>query len=658
MKVLPRSLPLVKHPLVRMKLYHHQAVMLDQWHSHDTFLLSTKTGTGKTAAAILPILKYKESAIIVYPTNALIRNQVAGAVSIAAGEGLKPCVYEPGTTKDEYGKADVIFVHIDAAALEKWGREKGWGRKWRVLNRLLERGKQKVIFTNPDILFLIFALRYRGEALAALQGFQTLVIDEFHMYQGVEFAHALFMAHLAREMGIFKRVLLLSATPDPEVKEAVGALFAPLEVDMTSRSMYVFEQNRTAAHEVEIIPCPAGADPVETAAGIIISLQENLRHLGKKENEPDYIPAVVVLNSVVNAIRLEDRLVEKGFLRSELLIIRGLSHRAIRQKQPGQILIIGTSAIEVGVDFKCDYLVFEAFEAPSFMQRFGRVGRHRPGTAFVICPENVMSGIAALNGEIAREEFETKIYDWYATPESRPWFVATRRGLLTVYALVENLISLVREGYRGQPDDIARVSGQLENIIGKYAAKINAERSLASVRLQFAKAGAGVQEYSWIKAYQQLNTFRTSLPSISVYDHAEKARRGEQYASYQVDLASLLHRAEGLKFEPKLNKLTVKGYGKYKKVSVIGLGSCAESYGRFFQTKDFAGLSVLQNDHCTPVSQIMTLKNHIFTLVPRSLVEDDWRLPVFSCGRSLLAFDGAALLVYELYMKNKKGVGV
>lgn len=60
----------------------------------------------------------------------------------------------------------------------------------------------------------------------------------------------------------------------------------------------------------------------------------------------------------------------------------------------------------------------------------------------------------------------------------------------------------------------------------------------------------------------------------------------------------------------------------------------------------------MQNDHCNPVSHVMTLKNHIFTLVPSGLVEVDWRLPVFPCGRSLIAFDGAALLVHELYLRN------
>ncbi|TEB11494.1 DEAD/DEAH box helicase [Pelotomaculum sp. FP] len=660
MKTLPLTLPLVQHPLVLMPLYHHQAVMLDEWTNHSTFLVGTKTGTGKTAAAVLPILKYKESAIMVYPTNELIRNQVAGVVNIARLEGLNPCIYEPETTKEEFGKADVLLVHIDAAALEKWGREKGWGNKWKVLNRLLENNKTKIIFTNPDILFLIFALRYRGEVLASLQGYRTLVVDEFHLYQGVEFAHALFMVHLARHMGMFERVVLLSATPDPEVKKTVRRFFAPLEIDLSTRSRYVNKGKRKAVHEVEIILCSAGTDPVETAVNTILSLRERekLIELGKQENEPEYIPAVVVLNSVINAIRLEDRLVEEGFSRNELLIARGLSDRDIRQKRPEHLLVIGTSAIEVGVDFKCDYLVFEAFEAPSFMQRFGRVGRHRPGKAYIICPENVRSGIEGLDKEVTRDEFETKVYDWYATPESRPWFIYTRSGLITVYTLVNNIISKVMEGYQGSSENIDVVKNKLENIAEKYAEKIHCERLLAAIRSQFAKAGQGIKEYKWLKVYQELNTFRTSLPSIRIYDYAEKERRGEQYASYNVDLISLIHRAEGLSFNPKLNfqgpegMLTVKRYGKYKQVSVIGISSISEAHGRFFQTVDFPELSILQNDHCTPVSHIMTLKNHIFTIVPKNLVKSDWRLPAFPCGQSLIAFDGAALLLNELYLKN------
>ena len=42
---------------VRTRLYPHQAAMLNEWNKHDAFLLVTKTGSGKTRATALPVLK-------------------------------------------------------------------------------------------------------------------------------------------------------------------------------------------------------------------------------------------------------------------------------------------------------------------------------------------------------------------------------------------------------------------------------------------------------------------------------------------------------------------------------------------------------------------------------------------------------------------------
>jgi len=75
MKILPYILPLVNHPDSKHSLYPHQAIMLDEWQNHNAFLLETKTGSGKTTAAALPVLVNKESAMFVYPTNQLIADQ-------------------------------------------------------------------------------------------------------------------------------------------------------------------------------------------------------------------------------------------------------------------------------------------------------------------------------------------------------------------------------------------------------------------------------------------------------------------------------------------------------------------------------------------------------------------------------------------------------
>ncbi|MGI6604028.1 MAG: DEAD/DEAH box helicase [bacterium] len=63
--------------------------MWDKWNQHSSFLLTAKTGTGKTRAAMLPILKHGEYAVAIYPTNELLRDQVRAVSLFAKDEGGK-----------------------------------------------------------------------------------------------------------------------------------------------------------------------------------------------------------------------------------------------------------------------------------------------------------------------------------------------------------------------------------------------------------------------------------------------------------------------------------------------------------------------------------------------------------------------------------------
>ncbi len=49
----------------------------------------------------------------------------------------------------------------------------------------------------------------------------------------------------------------------------------------------------------------------------------------------------------------------------------------------------------------------------------------------------------------------------------------------------------------------------------------------------------------------------------------------------------------------------------------------------------------------------MASEDHIFTAVPTADVESviDWRLPASEAGKYLLAFDGTALLLLELWRR-------
>jgi CRISPR-associated helicase Cas3 len=657
------ALPLVQHPATRQTLYPHQAAVFDTWEDHNTFLLVTKTGTGKTIGAVLPVLKHRQRAICVYPTNELIRDQVHNIKGIAEREGLKVCIQTPDTPAEEYASADVILVHVDAHALEVWCKKRHWQEKWRALRELLEADKPKIVLTNPDILFLIFALRYHAEPLAALPGYHALIVDEFHLYSGVELAHALFMLHLGRSLGAFGKIVLLSATPAPEVGEYLNrVLDNPLRVDAATVSVHPVVGERQAVQRVEIIPRLAGQDVVETAVMLVRELHDQIRQRRQDNLVPGYVPAVVVVNSVVNAIRLEDRLVEEGFRREEMAIIRGLSAREVRDTA-GKLLAIGTSAIEVGIDFQCDYLIFEAGEAASFMQRFGRVGRHSPGIAYVLCPQNVLVGIEALRQEkgpeVDRGDLEERVYAWYPSLDTRAWFATAFMGLVSAFTLVESLVKRMREDFRASPEHVASVEAQMEHFCTTYSQKLGCpDKMLQRALRYFRKARQGAPNYKWLEVYRDLNTFRTSLPSEWVLDFAELERRGGDWdkSKYTADVTTLLRRAESLRFNERIphpdgemGMLTVKGYGRYKKVWIIPTFT-DDQCGIPYCTSDFPDLHFMQEGHKTSVSHVMTLRDHVFVVIPKTIRPDlDWRLSVFESGQHLIAFDGTALMLYEIY---------
>jgi CRISPR-associated helicase Cas3 len=656
LRVRETRLPLLDHPDFRTPLYPHQVAMWEGWEKHSTMLLAAKTGTGKTRAAMFPVLKRREWAVAIYPTNELVRDQVRAVEKFAREEGVAPLVWTPETWAEadgalSYSQADHVLVPVDGFQLDRWQEAMHCKSRGETLRRLLDPDKPKFVFTNPDILFLILGLQYHAEPFEALRRYETLIMDEFHLYQGVELAHALVMVALARGFGIFRRLLLLSATPHPDVSTLLDWAFGPVLIDMRIQDGVPSQSWRTAVHPVDVTPVQVtGEDLVEMLVSRIADLRPQLEQLRREVPDADYIPAVVIVNSVLSAIRLEDRLVEEGFARDSLAIVRGLSHRAIRERR-GKLLALGTSAVEVGVDFRCDYLLFEASEAASFLQRFGRVGRHRRGRAVALVPPNAFQGLSSLPAEIDRTAFEERIYAWYPWATAHPWFVTTEQGMTTARALAKNLIATVEQDGQTKPEVLAQLKEKIEAILAVHAERLGCVAENEKAKLAFHRCALGKPHAKWLKTYRSLNRFRTSLPSVRVHDFMEQHRRQDwELGEYEVDLAMLLRRAVGLAWNEKLGMLTIKGIGKYRQVHASEIFS-DDDCGLILETKDFPRLLLYQDGEATPVSDLMGRNNHIFTVVPRAAVEGelDWRLPVFDAGKYTLAFDGAALLLLELY---------
>lgn len=652
-RVRPYRLPVIEHHSCQAPLYPHQVSMWDHWEDQWTVLLSAKTGAGKTRAAMLPLLKRREWGVAVYPTNELLRDQIRAVAHFAREEGLAPVIWTPRkvgvTDREEYSRADLVLVPIDGSLLDDWQEAMPCRSRGEALRRLLDPDKPKIIFTNPDVLFLILGLHYHAEPLESLRRYQTLIVDEFHLYQGVELSHALIMVALARGLGVFRRLVLLSATPDPEVAALLERAVAPTVIRSEGGAQASSGSWRVAVHGVEVRPIElTGGDPVETLLSEAISLKGNLERLRREMPEDNYLPAVIIVNSVVNAIRLEDRLVDAGFSRDSLAVIRGLSNRAIRDTK-GKLLALGTSAIEVGVDFHCDYLLFEASEAASFLQRFGRVGRHRPGIAIILAPPNAFHGMMRLPAEIDRGSFEERINAWYPSASARPWFVTTKLGMVTARTLGENLVRVVEQDNGARAELLMELRRRVDGIYADYAKRLGCAELDTQAKMAFRRCSVGKAYASWIETYQRLARFRTSLPTLRVHDFAEQHRRQEwELGEYEADLKTLLKRAVGVAWNQKLGMLTIRGIGGYRRVHASEMFSDNDC-GCILETKDFPQLRLFQDNDATPVSDLLSRENHIFAVVPKSAVANliDWRLPTFEAGACLLAFDGAALLLLE-----------
>jgi CRISPR-associated helicase Cas3 len=655
-RVAPYLLPVSSHAPSGMLLYPHQAELWERWDSSDATLLAARTGGGKTRAAMLPVLKLNEWAVAIYPTNELLGDQVRAVEDLARELGFRPLIWTPERwTSDEpqilYSAATHVLVPIDGALLDRWQKVTRCKSRGETLRRVIDPDKPKIVFTNPDILFLILGLQYHADPFEALRRYSTLIIDEFHLYHGVELAHALAMIAIAREFSIFRRLVLLSATPHPEVASLLERAINPTVIGPAPSSEH--GSLHTAVHQVHVTPLQSSNDPIDIIVQRLLEMKPELERLRKRSQDDRYIPAVVVVNSVFTAIRLEDRLVEEGFQRDSLRIIRGLSNRAIRQTT-ASLLAIGTSAIEVGIDFDADYLLFEASEAPSFLQRFGRVGRHRPGKAFAIVPPNAFAGMKELPSVVDRGEFERCVYSWYPSPAVRPWFVTTELGMLSARTLGENLISTVRKDPSSRQDVIYRLRQHVEQALARLAESIGCAKENQLAKATFERAAAGKADAQWVETYRTLNRFRTSLPTIKVHDFREQSKRGEwELGDYEADLGSLLRRGVGLEWNGKLKVVMMRGIGRYRTVHASELFN-DDDCGLILATRDYPNLLLYQDGVATPASDLMARENHIFVVVPKDAVQSDldWRTPVFEAGKYVIAFDGAALLLLELWKRG------
>jgi DEAD/DEAH box helicase domain-containing protein len=154
--------PKIKAALERLgitRLFKYQAEALNLISSKRNVLIVSGTGTGKTEAFLIPLLelalKNAERSVLIYPTKALGRDQLARISRFTKELGLSVGVFDGDTKSEE--------------------------------RRRLSEHPPEFLITTPDMLHVGLPLSERYRKL--IREAQHFVFDEVHVYDGVLASH-------------------------------------------------------------------------------------------------------------------------------------------------------------------------------------------------------------------------------------------------------------------------------------------------------------------------------------------------------------------------------------------------------------------------------------------------------------------------------------
>ncbi|WP_287128905.1 type I-D CRISPR-associated helicase Cas3' [Candidatus Cyanaurora vandensis] len=353
----------------------HQVETFKALQNYEVVINTAMTGDGKSLAAYLGAVLQDQETLGLYPTNELARDQeqqVRGYIDLF-NPRIKPRI-----------------SRLSGPDLELYAEQEGQ-KKAVALTTLT--GQREILLTNPDIFHYVHRGAYlmRGDSPDKLwqridKNFDLFIFDEFHVFSAPQIASVINTLLLMRCLNRPKKFLFLSATPEEQlVSRLEKAGFRCKVIDPLGVGKYCFP--RTAEAEAEL----QGAGWRRVVHGIDLHweklepnnqateawLCEHVSQLLTHFLEYPGTKGAIILNSVAMVKRLlpvfREEFAHHGLTVSENT---GLTGKTAKNSSLLADLVLGTSTIDVGVDFKINLLVFESADAGNFIQRLGRLGRH------------------------------------------------------------------------------------------------------------------------------------------------------------------------------------------------------------------------------------------------------------------------------------------
>lgn len=413
--------------------YAHQRDLRALFTDQESFLAvnDTPTGGGKTMSWLAPVVEHGGHALALYPTNALIHDQernlraefTSRFPKAELGEDTKLLTVTADTLRGEY--ADRF-----PAATSNGAR----------LRRLLRTevyydDSQVILLTNPDIFVMMRRSLYGrpdnpGAKVRALNEFGTVIVDEFHRAGRKEQNTLLFLLDEMYDLPTYRcalsRIVLLSATPtdwlDARFEDAMSPpyfLVTELSNEIEQRP---FDKRPSSGWGAVMPPVDLdvrSASTFSTADELLRDDWEETKAFASKSGK-----TVFILDGIREVEDVYTRL-EAALDSQEIVRIDGFHRGDLESKLDRFDVLVSNSAVEVGIDFTVDRLVFSAHNRANFLQRLGRLrteSARQPARCYV--PPTVA---ATLNERpssepMTREELTSILGDTYHDPRDRKSF--------------------------------------------------------------------------------------------------------------------------------------------------------------------------------------------------------------------------------------------
>jgi hypothetical protein len=494
------------------------------------------------------------------------------------------------------------------------------------------------LVTNPDTLYLLATARFSRAAAFwnRMRRCGTLVLDEFHLYRGPQLVRALVLMELAKQLMEIHRTRVLSATLAPGVKAILERRF-----DYRTIEAHATAEGRVVQHHIDLEPVSCKDAEAVTSAFIDRIVPQIDRLRAEAKSRPEDVPLVALCQSPMSAIILEDQLTKDHAVQNdELGIYRGLSSKAIRSMH-GKTLVIGTSALEVGVDFRTTRGIFQALSASSFAQRLGRFGRHAPGTVSFLADARVSDALSELPADCDRARLFDCVRRVLRDDHDLGDFALSSWALLVVNACMD----AIRRRFSGK-----RGSEELGR-------RLEVAEGSVRERLGLTTVSREVRELVSRRVEGELGTsvgFRGGVGSVEVFDRREERRRGSSgLGHYEVDLPTFLKRASWRNWDPSRPPLVV-GWNERRRLSLRVTGS-DESRAEIYASEPSAIELRLDNSPSEAESLIRQRERVIVGLFPKRLRSRlSWREVVYESGEHQIAvLEDDALVAGHLWTRDQ-----